>query len=125
MKDEMKIFGIILISALSAFILPTGEKRMRTLIAITAIVGAALFSASEIGECIGYIRALGVENETLEPLLGILATVLICEVSSLVCRDMGENGIAESVQLVGRVRVLVLTLPLLKQLVAICIGFTE
>ena len=66
----------------------------------------ALFSQTGAGEYMDVvIRALGI--------------ALVCELTAIFCRDLGENTLAEGVQLFGKLEILVLSLPLLDKVLEI------
>ncbi len=52
-------------------------------------------------------------------LLKALGISLCCRVSSDICRDSGENALASKVELAGKMGIVVLSLPLVKQLLEI------
>ena len=49
----------------------------------------------------------------MDTVLRALGIALICELTALFCRDLGENTLAEGVQLFGKLEILILSLPLL------------
>jgi hypothetical protein len=51
-------------------------------------------------------------TEYAAPLLRALGIATICELTATLCRDLGEGGVADGVQLFGRIEILVLCLPL-------------
>ena len=77
------------------------------------LIGAALLLYAPI---LSRIRTLFSETgaeEYLDTVLRALGIALICELTALFCRDLGENTISEGVQLFGKLEILVLALPLL------------
>lgn len=51
-------------------------------------------------------------GELVEPILRALGIALICELTAIFCRDLGEHTVAQGVQLFGKLEILVLWLPL-------------
>lgn len=49
-------------------------------------------------------------------LVKALAIALTCQVCSEVCRDCGENSLASKVELAGKIGIIILSLPILQQL---------
>ena len=77
------------------------------------LIGAALLLYAPI---LSRIRTLFSETgaeEYLDTVLRALGIALICELTALFCRDLGESTISEGVQLFGKLEILVLALPLL------------
>ena len=54
-----------------------------------------------------------------EPLLRGVGIALICEITASFCRDLGENGVAAGVQTFGKLEILVLSLPLVDDVLEI------
>ncbi len=52
-------------------------------------------------------------------MLKALGISMCCRVSSDICRDSGENALASRVELAGKVGIVVISLPLVKQLLEI------
>ena len=70
---------------------------------LTAYVNS-LFSGAGFGEWGGSIlRALGV--------------ALLVEICADICRDCGENSAASGVQLIGKLEILILCLPMIKKII--------
>lgn len=72
------------------------------------------------------VRALfelsGTEAYAL-PLLRAAGVAVLCEITATLCRDIGENAVAEGILLFGKAEVLVLSLPLIRRLLAIAEEF--
>lgn len=49
-------------------------------------------------------------------LVKALAIALCCQVCSEICRDCGENSLASKVELAGKIGIIILSLPILQQL---------
>ncbi len=68
------------------------------------------------------IRALfetsGTEAYAL-PILRAAGVAALCEITATLCRDLGENAVAEGILLFGRAEVLVLSLPLIRRLLSV------
>ena len=83
------------------------------------LVAAALALCAPALTGIGALLQLTDTGEQFAPVLRALGIAVICELCALFCRDLGENGIAEGVQLFGKLEILLLSLPLLDQLLEI------
>ena len=86
-----------------------------------SIVFAILFAAAAlaaINPLLSFIGRLGDGNgigtyaETLFKALGI---ALVCEICANICRESGESGIAGGVELVGKIEILLLCVPLMER----------
>lgn len=56
----------------------------------------------------------------LPPLIKILGIAIITELTSDICIDAGESSIASKVSLFAKSEILLLTLPLIKELFSVC-----
>ena len=115
----MSIFslsGIALLAAMLILMLkelrPAFVAPMR-LAATLLLLGAALTLYAPV---LSRIQSLFVQTgaqEYMDVVLRALGIALICELSALFCRDLGEQTLAQGVQLFGKMEILVLSLPLL------------
>ena len=87
--------------------------------AAVILLGAALALYAPV---LSHIEALfsqtGAE-EYMDTVLRALGIAVICELTALFCRDLGESTLAEGVQLFGKLEILVLSLPLLEKVLEI------
>lgn len=83
------------------------------------LFGAVLATALPL---LSEVRALfslsGVEAYAA-PLLRAAGVALLTEMTASFCRDLGENAVAEGILLFGKAEILVLSLPLVRQLLAL------
>jgi stage III sporulation protein AD len=115
----MSIFslsGIALLAAMLILMLkelrPAFVAPVR-LAATLLLLGAALTLYAPV---LSRIQSLFVQTgaqEYMDVVLRALGIALICELSALFCRDLGEQTLALGVQLFGKMEILVLSLPLL------------
>lgn len=76
------------------------------------LVGAALLLYAPVLSRIHSLFGETGAGEYMDVVLRALGIALICELTALFCRDLGENTLAEGVQLFGKLEILVLSLPL-------------
>ena len=126
--NDLKLCGIVLscIVISSIFKGIKSEYSLFIRIAITVLISflsLALFAPvleyiDEITKCTkiyGYLPFL----------IKILGIAIITEITSDICIDAGESSIASKVSLFARAEILVLTLPLIKELFNICQGLIK
>ena len=56
--------------------------------------------------------------EYLEIIIKALAIAYVTQISSELCRDCGEVGIATGIETVGKIEIIILSLPLINNIVA-------
>ncbi|MBO7342240.1 MAG: stage III sporulation AC/AD family protein [Clostridia bacterium] len=76
------------------------------------LVGAALLLYAPVLARVQTLFGETGAGEYMDVVLRALGIALICELTALFCRDLGENTLAQGVQLFGKLEILVLSLPL-------------
>lgn len=89
------------------------------LAATVLLVGAALALYTPILTHLSTLISVTQANEYAMPILRALGIALICELTAAFCRDLGENTVAQGVSLFGRLEILLLSLPLMDQVLEI------
>ena len=128
----MKLFGGAIIAVMLLIIL----RRESPDVAIPAkmcagvvLAFACLLSMSPIVEYIGEIgESLGADgslSSAVEVLLKALGVSILAQVTAGVCRDAGEGSIAYYVELFAKIEILILSLPLLRELSSLAAELLE
>lgn len=87
-----------------------------------AVLGSVLTGLAQV---VSFIMKLGDGTDVLEYvklLLKASGVAFVCDVTSNLCNDAGQAGVARYVEIVGRCELLVLSLPLIKDLIDISFG---
>lgn len=71
------------------------------------------------------VSAAEINTEWLKILLKGLGICLVCEFSSDVCKDMGQQGLSESIELLGKTTVIVLSLPIFESMISAVLKMIE
>lgn len=118
----MQTAGVALLAALVILLL----REARSSVALPAKMAATLFffcAALPLYVLIlGRVEAIFAESGAADyatPLLRAAGVALICEITASVCRDLGENGVAGGVQMLGKLEILVLCLPMVDDVLEI------
>lgn len=125
-----KIFGVALIGVFAVLIVrrgsPDGAMPVRMIIGIIMAAGCVLLATPVIdfiNELSGVIGGSGeIYVETLLKSLGIAVITHIC---ATVCRDTGEGGVAGYVELGGKIEIIILSLPLIREIVSSSLELLE
>ena len=111
----LQLSGLALLAAMLILILrelrPAFVPPVR-LGASVLLVGAALLLYAPVLARVQVLFGETGAGEYTDVILRALGIALICELTALFCRDLGENTLAEGVQLFGKLEILVLSLPL-------------
>lgn len=121
MSDSFKIclvgvaFAIVCVlvkNYRSEFLIPT---RIASVIVILGIVVALL---SPIIQFLNILMGQTLPLEYIEILLKTLAIAFMTQISSELCRECGENSIAFGIETVGKIEMVLLSLPLINTIIS-------
>lgn len=71
----------------------------------------------------GIISSSGIDSSFLELLLKALCFSVLTDISASICRDSGNNTLANTVELTGKTVIIILALPMLRKLADVATGF--
>ena len=121
MSDSFKIclvgvaFAIVCVlvkNYRSEFLIPT---RIASVIVILGIVVALI---SPIIQFLNILMGQTLPLEYIEILLKTLAIAFMTQISSELCRECGENSIAFGIETVGKIEMVLLSLPLINTIIS-------
>lgn len=111
----LQLSGLALLAAMLILILrelrPAFVPPVR-LGASVLLVGPALLLYAPVLSRVRTLFSQTGAGEYADLVLRALGIALICELTAIFCRDLGENSLADGVQLFGKLEILVLSLPL-------------
>ena len=118
----LQIAGCALLAVMTILLLrelrPVFSPHVR-LAATVVLVGAALSLYAPVLTRVQSLLSVTGAAEYAAPVLRALGIALVCELTAAFCRDLGENTVAEGVQLFGKLEILVLSLPLVDKILEI------
>lgn len=88
-------------------------------VGLTVLFGVVVLTAAS--PLLAYVRELSslpAVSEYAEVLFKAMGIAVLSDVCAGICRECGENGIATGVELVGKVELLLLCLPLIGQILS-------
>lgn len=118
--DIFKLAGLGIVSALCALVL----KRREPALAVLLVIGTGIFILQAGREAMAMIRGFadslsqtaGIDSELWKPVWQTVGIGLVARLSSAVCKDAGEGGIAAFLETGGAVLALLAALPLARAL---------
>ena len=133
MSDTLfKIFGGAVLCVLVILILRKESPDSAITLRMIAGVGLAVTCISAMSPVIEYVNEIGSSfgqgdeiAEAASVLLKALGVCLLTHVCATVCRDSGEGSVAYYVELGGKIEILILSLPLIKQMIDLALGLLE
>ena len=120
MTDVLTITGIAVLGAFLSLLLRRLNRESAILCAIAGGLLALLFALNQLNGALAALKSwaadAGMTGETLQTLLRILSTALIIELAAQLCRDTGEDGLAQKALLAGQWILLSMAVPQLIQI---------
>ncbi|MBP3376385.1 MAG: stage III sporulation protein AD [Clostridia bacterium] len=132
MSDTVfKLFGGAILCVLLLVVLRRESPDSAISLRMVAGVLLAVACVSAMTPMIVYVNELasGLLPDNLsgavETLLKVLGVSLLTHISATVCRDSGEGSIASYVELGGKIEIMLLSLPLIKEIVGTALGLID
>ncbi len=113
-------FGIV--SACIVGVVRALRPEVATLAAAVAGVIVLSYVISAVAPFVSFIKGVSVESGVQSYfvlMLKALAISFCCKVSSEICRDCGENSLASGIELAGKISIVLISLPVVQQLLDI------
>ncbi len=116
----LTLAGVVLTASVLSLFLKQQRSDFSFLVALAAGCAVLFSLLAAIGEILDFSQTLGalsgIDNGNLQILFRVLGIAYVGQFASDLCRDAGESGLAGSVELAGRVLMVLLSLPLVSQL---------
>ncbi|MEY8259992.1 SpoIIIAC/SpoIIIAD family protein [Oscillospiraceae bacterium 50-60] len=121
--------GLCVVGALLALVLKKGSPELALLLALAAVAAVLLFLAEALGELLDFLRevgaASGLSEDLFIPLYKTAGIALVVKAGGSLCRDAGESALASAVETAGTVCALLVSLPLLRAVLALLLELTR
>ncbi len=123
--EILYVVGFALVVAVFAVLLREERPEMALLLVLGFGVLIFILVLRKMGAVIGLFRDLSrlarVDELYLTTLLKILGIAYIAEFGAQICRDAGEGTIASKIEMVGKILILVLALPIFAAIMEVII----
>ena len=117
----LRVSGLAILAAVVCIILKQLRVEFAPFVRIGATALILLLLLPVMEQVIGEFGEL-IGNQAVEPyatvMLRALGISLLCRITSDVCRDAGEAGLASGVEMAGKLLILLLCLPLIRQILS-------
>lgn len=117
--SPLKICMIAVLGIALTVILRQWKSDLLPLVRVGFVILFATAFLLSVSPLLSFVRRLGDGNgigSYVETLFKALGIALVCEVCANICRESGEGGIASGVELVGKIEILLLCVPLMEQI---------
>ena len=116
------VLGLALLLVATAYLLRSFGWRGAPIFVAVAVIAILSESGDGLMEVLGFARELGSYadvSDTVGAGLKILGCGYLFGICADICRELGESGIAKAVEMAGRVEIIILVLPFLKEIMNI------
>ena len=118
----LRLCALSLLSVGAALILKQWKSDFLPLFRIAVLVMGGILIFSVITPILDYLQNLlhqsGIPTNHGKNLLKALGIALLSQLCADICRESGENGAASTVELTGKLEILLLCLPLLEEILS-------
>lgn len=128
----LKLFGGAIIAVMLILILRRENPDMALPIKMCAGVVMSLVCVASMGPIVEYIGEIGDRfgagealSGAIEVLIKVLGISILAHLTANVCRDAGEGSIAYYVELGAKIEILILSLPLLGEILELALELLE
>ena len=118
-----RVIGIGIVSTILILVLKEEKSEMALMCAIAASIIILLYIISQFTPIVNMINKLldnaGINKEYLRIILKIVGISYMVEFGKNICKDAGENAIANKIEIAGKVVIISLSIPVVNSLVEI------
>ena len=111
-----KILVLVIASLLVLMILKNIKSPAAYLVSVAVCILILIFSLTQLMPLVDFITELadkaGIDDSYLKIILKCIGICLLGEITSQLCRDMGEGSLAANVDFVGKASILLVALPM-------------
>lgn len=124
----LKICGICVISVSCITIFKQLEKDRSTIIRLASVIVLSLAILTLSIPVIDYIKGIMPDSsvsEYVSVILKALGIAFLSSVCSSVCKDCGENTLSCYAELAGKIEIILLSLPIIKDIMDMALGLID
>lgn len=128
MTSFIKFLALAVGTAIIALTVRSAHREMGAVFSIAAGIVLLLVLLDKLGEVVAVLRDMAqyaqLEDVQVGVILKVLGVSFLTEFAAQACRDAGEAGVAMRVELGGKVLLVLISLPLVKEIVEIILELT-
>lgn len=126
MVEITSVAGLCITASLLCKILEKYNKEQAIMTSIAGISVILLIIFSLISPVLSAVNSIfsesGIENENVQIIFKALGISYITQLTGDICRDCGESSIATSAETAGKILLLIISLPLFRELLSVVNG---
>ena len=125
--EIIKIIGVAFVTAIASILLKQTKPELSFAVTVTGVIIILLFIIDALQETItvfnGLAQIAGMQNGLLKILIKIVGIGYITEFGAGILNDFGSNAVADKVVLGGKITIVLLSLPILENLLKLIESF--
>lgn len=129
MTEIFKIIGIGFITSICAVLLKGTKPELAFAVTVTGVIVILTFIIEILQSSLSVFASIaqmtGVQNGLLKVLLKIIGVGYLTEFGAGILNDFGSNAIADKIVLGGKITIMLLSLPVLENLLTLIQGFLQ
>ena len=116
----VKIIIVVLICALVSVLLKTYKPEIAIFFTLAVSLFVLFYLVQELNEIVGVLKTFGEKAKIPSVYMGILLKMVgisyLTEFASSLCKDAGQGTLGTNIEIVARVSMLILSIPVLKSI---------
>lgn len=120
------VVGAVIVAAVLAILLRSYKPEYALLISLLVSVGVIAIFIPYVKDILRFLesaaRLVSGAKGWVEPVIKSLGVAILTELAGDICRDCGESSMASKVEMLGKVTIIVLALPLATELLNLVSG---
>ncbi|MBQ7357139.1 MAG: hypothetical protein IJW65_00205 [Clostridia bacterium] len=128
MDNLFKILGVAILCACVGVVLRSAGNNfgdVAKIVFAALLSGVVIISASPLIELIFNICEGSQVNTYMSVMLKALGVSFVTHICVSVCRDVGEQTVASYAELAGKIEMLIISVPLIEEIIGIAEGLVE
>ncbi len=121
--ENLKIYGIIICALCVCVVFKGFHNEYSLFIRLLVTIGVSIASLAVLYPALTYINTIskGTAIESYMPsLIKALGIALAVQITADSCKDAGEESLASRIYLFGQAEILIISIPIIKSLFALC-----
>lgn len=115
------IIALLMLAVLMAIGIKAHSPAMSSIISICLCIAVASMCIARVGQIIDYISSVfgqaGTGSEYLKVLLKLMGIAYICDFASNISKDAGYGAVATEIELLGKLSMLLISMPILMRII--------
>lgn len=122
--EIFKVVGFVLVALSLVIVLKSSKKDDFALLVIiissVVLLGYLILQLEDIVNILNeLVLKSGIDSEYLKLLLKVTGIVYVVELASNICKDAGSNVLASKMEMVGKISIVVITIPILSSVISV------